>query len=61
MGLSIESIIAIPCCLTILAQTTGTALTEIGQVTERLGVRLVDARGDEVEVRGFDHFDGVDQ
>jgi hypothetical protein len=26
MGLSIESIIAIPCCLTILAQTTGMAL-----------------------------------
>ncbi len=26
MGVSIESIIAIPCCLTILAQTTGMAL-----------------------------------
>ncbi|HHW93140.1 MAG TPA: hypothetical protein GX734_01375 [Clostridiaceae bacterium] len=26
MGFSIESIIAIPCCLTILAQTTGLAL-----------------------------------
>lgn len=26
MGLSMESIIAIPCCLTILAQTTGMAL-----------------------------------
>lgn len=64
-GEEYELLVTIPvagiAAATTAVQQTGTALTEIGQVTERLGVRLVDARGDEVEVRGFDHFDGVDQ
>jgi thiamine-monophosphate kinase len=36
---------------------TGTTLTAIGQVTEGSEVRLLDADGARVEVRGFDHFD----
>lgn len=36
---------------------TGTSLTAIGQVTEGSEVRLLDAEGARVEVRGFDHFD----
>lgn len=36
---------------------TGATLTAIGQVTEGSGVRLLDAAGARVEVRGFDHFD----
>ena len=36
---------------------TGTTLTAIGQVTEGDEVRLIDADGNRVEVRGFDHFD----
>lgn len=42
-------------------ERAGTALTTIGHVTDGRGVRLVDARGEEVEIRGFDHFDGVDE
>lgn len=36
---------------------SGTTLTAIGQVTEGSEVRLLDAEGARVEVRGFDHFD----
>lgn len=36
---------------------TGTTLTAIGQVTDGSEVRLLDAEGARVEVRGFDHFD----
>jgi thiamine-monophosphate kinase len=35
----------------------GTPLTAIGRVTAGAGVRSVDARGADVEVGGFDHFD----
>lgn len=36
---------------------TGTTLTAIGRVAEGSEVRLLDAEGASVEVRGFDHFD----
>lgn len=38
-------------------EETGTELTAIGRVCEGTGVRLLDDRGAEVEVGGFDHFD----